>query len=1618
MPPAAGLSALQRIWVIDEQKHGGPMRPAFASFRIAGPLRVDLFDRALAQARRRHRVLRPRRETGTDGAVRVRLARLDRRLHELKIEADPVVCDAASARLLAIEITELYRQLASAAPAAPSRLEYRTGGRQRRRLAAGARERDLAYWRERFDGMPAHALGWGDRRASAAPSDRARAVPFAIPPAVSARARELATRAGVDLQAVMLAAFIVVLMRHGEKEGLRVGVTVPGRAANDEETVVGCLTNHVMLEAAVPADVPFADLLEQVSADHARAAEHAELPLLSVLRQATPRSGEGRRRAASHQDLFRVVFSMCTARPVRRRFCGLTLTQTAGGEALLSCDLAMRLWPARNRIEGELVYADRVFTRPLADAVSRHFVNAVKSCAAAPETQVDRLALSEAAERRRVTASARGRKRGASNRTLLHALVEAQVKRTPRACAVVHRGGRLTYRELDERATRLAARLRRHGVGPETVVAICLEPGVEVPVAILGVLKAGGGYMPIAVTTPMERIGRILAASGAQVLIAHEHGRYAGVPCRVLGPDGTGDEDSAGPEAARARPTPDHLAYVIHTSGSTGEPKGVMVPHRGICNTLRWRQARLPLTASDRVLLTFSFSFDASLFQLFQPLIAGARLVIPDMETGGDPARLVEEIRRHRITVLGAVPSLLKLLVARRNLGGCSTLRVVFCGGEPLSEELAEAVRSRLGVELHNMYGPTEASMETTWRTVLAGARVSIGHPVDNVGAYVLDDALEPVAVGVPGELYVGGAGVARGYLALPGATAERFVPDPFAGTSGARMYRTGDVCRWLPDAGLDFLGRRDEQVKLRGHRIELGEIEAALGTSPAVRENAVVLRRDERGEDRLVAYVVMHDDVRDGVQALRRHLYGRLPRYMVPSELVSLEMLPRGANGKVDRRVLPSPRRPAARRSRAKRARRPLERYLAGVWGEVLGLEAVDDRDDFFELGGDSIRVAVVAHRLEAALGEYVYTVALYDAPTVAQLAGYLRENYPDAVRRLVPDDEVAPTGRRAQVDRAAVAELRRLIRPLADRRGGASLAKNAPAAFILSPPRAGSTLFRVMLGAHPRVFAPPELQLLNYNTLRERRAALSSERDAFWLQGTVRAVMELRHCSALDAAALIEDCERRDLSVKEFYGVLQDGLRGRLLVDKTPTYSLDPATLRRAEEDFDGARYIHLVRSPAASIASFEEAKLHVFFPPFLSGPHRFTCAQLAELVWDVSHQNILAFLERIPPERQLSVRFEELVQDPRRVATQVSRFLGLRFSRKMIEPYKQDQRRLMTDAPHPMGRMLGDVKFHRHGRIRAGAGRNRGRDHERLLGPVTRELAGRLGYELRPAQARALVAMKPGGMQAPLFLVHPAGGSVSCYGGLARRLGSRWPVYAFQSLALEGGSPLPRSIGRLAGSYLDELAGVQARGPYTLGGWSFGGLVAVEMALQLWAAGEEVWRVILLDSHLGVPGAAYGRLGTRQFVGDFLRERGLDPGALPAASSPPAQLMRQAFEQARRAGVVPAGLDLADFKRVLERHERVYRAHVRLARRYMPRGDVDRLVLLEPSDARRDGRGPFGNWASVTEELVRRTVPGDHFTMLHEPGVRDVARTVRELMEPATATRTRLTRAATKR
>ena len=1037
--------AQERLWFLDRLQPGTSVYNFPGALRLTGPVDEAALERALGELVRRHEVLRTTFREGPGGPVQVvapydgftlavdDLSAMDAAQREaetlrhaagdaarpfdlaagplfrarlLRLGADDrmlllcmhhAVTDAWSMAVLFRELPALYAasREGRASPLPGLAVQYADfAAWQREPAQAAAQEGQLAYWKTQLAGAPELLELPTDRPRPPVPSARGATVPVLVPLEALERLRALGRAEGATLYMVALAAFQVLLGRYAGVEDVVVGAPVAGRTRRELEGLIGLFVNTILLRAGLSGDPPFRALVRQVRGTVLGALGHQDVPFERLVAELHPE------RSLSHTPLFQVEFQLDDGDDAAAGAGEPAALEAAGGGVRVRTvsadatparfDLALTLRAHARGISGSLLYATDLFEAGTAARMVRHLVRLLEQAAADPDVRLSGLMLLDDDERARVLQAWNRTDAASPAERCIHGLIEAQAARTPNAAAVVSEDGTLTYAELDARANRLANHLVRLGVGPEVRVGLCLERGLEMVVSLLAVLKAGGAYVPLDPDYPAERLSYMLADSAVPVLLTQDRLRalLPGTDARVVAVDAAWDA-VAGERAERpARVVrPENLAYVIYTSGSTGRPKGVMNAHGAVVNRLCWMQAEFGLRGDDAVLQKTPFSFDVSVWEFFWPLMTGARLVMARPEGHRDPVYLREAVERHGITTLHFVPSMLQPFLEAVDAGRCPTLRRVVCSGEALPAALAARFHARWPepVSLHNLYGPTEAAVDVTaWacRRDDAAGTVPIGRPVWNTRMYVLDGTMQPVPPGVPGELYIGGVQVARGYLGRPGLTAERFVPDPFSPAEGARLYRTGDRARWGDDGTLDYLGRLDAQVKLRGFRVELGEVEAALRAHGGVRDCAVVAREDG-GDRRLVAYVAGEADG-DG---LRAHLRATLPDYMVPSAFVALDALPLTPSGKLDRRALPAPGHRAAEAGYVA-PRTPVEEVLAGIWAEVLRVERAGAQDDFFALGGHSLLATRLLSRVRDAFGVEIPLRAVFEAPTPAGLA------------------------------------------------------------------------------------------------------------------------------------------------------------------------------------------------------------------------------------------------------------------------------------------------------------------------------------------------------------------------------------------------------------------------------------------------------------------------------------------------------------------------------------------------------------------------------------------------------------------------------------------------------
>ncbi|WP_026061893.1 non-ribosomal peptide synthetase, partial [Rhodococcus rhodochrous] len=863
--------------------------------------------------------------------------------------------------------------------------------------------RQIDYWTDTLADLP-ESLGLPtDRPRPAVASYRGAVTRLTIDPELRAAVERLAQQRRTTEFMVVHAVLATLLARLSASDDIAIGTPIAGRGERSLDDLIGMFVNTLVLRTRVDVTATFDELLAHVREVDLGAFAHAEIPFERLVDVLAPV------RTQAHNPLFQVMLAFQNLGQVSLQLPELSVTNVPLDNGLSKFDLVVTVLDADT--EGassdgwvvELSYATDLFDAETIDVLGERFVRLLAAATETPGTGIDELPLLTAGERDAVDAAAHGARTDLGTTATLPALLDAQVARTPDALAVVPGtdaiGTPLTYREFGERVNAFARHLVELGVGPETRVGVAIGRSVDMLVAVHAVIAAGGAYVPLDLEQPADRIAYVLESSAPSVVLVaswdelRDRTGFGDIPTvEIDAVDLSGRDGSPVRDDERTRPLrAEHLAYVLYTSGSTGRPKGVAVPHGAVVNQLSWMQDEFALSADDRVLLKTPVTFDASVWELFLPLHAGARTVVASPGLHREPAGMAAEIARAGITVVQFVPTVFDAVLEHLGEEAAASLTHVFCGGESLSGESTARFRKLGAAPVHNLYGPTETTIQTLHRTAEPDDHpaVPIGSPVWNTAARVLDARLRPVPVGVAGELYLSGAQLARAYHGRPDLTAERFVADPFS-TSGGRLYRTGDLVRWVRTAGgdrleLDYIGRTDQQVKLRGLRIELGEIDTALTAQPAIGRAVTVVREDPRSGPQLVSYVVPIAGADIDPADVKTALLSRLPSYMVPAAIVVLDSLPLNTSGKVDRRALPAP---TFEVQEFMPPRTPVEEIVAGVFAQVLGVPRVGRTDDFFALGGNSLVATQVVARLGDALDTTVPVRALFDAPTVEALA------------------------------------------------------------------------------------------------------------------------------------------------------------------------------------------------------------------------------------------------------------------------------------------------------------------------------------------------------------------------------------------------------------------------------------------------------------------------------------------------------------------------------------------------------------------------------------------------------------------------------------------------------
>jgi amino acid adenylation domain-containing protein len=1036
----------EQIWLDEQITPGRSVYNVPIAIHLQGTLDVDILELSLNEIARRHEILRATFPTVshrpvqvvrddaatlsivevTDGSpsdrlervksaceeearrpfdlprgpiIRLILYRLSPIEHVLLVVVHHLAFDGWSIGLFVQELASLYSAYWGGQPSPLPDLPIRYADfarDQRLRLSGAVLDGLVAFWRGYLEGAPPHLALPFDHPPSSGRTYRGARHPLELDEELTAALKSFSQAEGVTVFMTLLATLATLVYRYTGQADVVIGTPIAQRRSPKTRALFGDFANTVVMRTDVSGGPSFRELIARSRRSAMDAYAHQELPYNMLVSALNPE------RDPSGSSLVQVMLSLQNTPLPAVEMAGLSteIIQTCTGRALCTerawYDLTVELLEQPGRLIGWLEYDRDLFDAATIARMAGHFERLLEAAVAEPDRSVAELPLLTEDERRQVVETWNDTRVDYPLDTCLHELCEAQVERTPDAIALVFEHEALSYCELNARANRLAHSLQSLGVGPDTLVGLCLERSVEMVVGLLAVLKAGGAYVPLDPEYPSERLEFMMADCDAPVLLTQRRyaSRLAASRRALICLDEVGRELTEAPAANPMRTVgPENLAYVIYTSGSTGRPKGAMNTHRGIVNRLLWMQDAYRLGAGDRVLQKTPFSFDVSVWEFFWPILTGATLVVARPGGHRDPVYLGHVIAQRGITNLHFVPPMLQEFVERVDAQTCHGLRRVICSGEALPFDLQERFFERFpGVELHNLYGPTEAAVDVSFWACRRGEGangVPIGRPIANTQLYVLDSRMAPVPIGVPGELYIGGVGVGTGYWRRTELTNERFVLNP-VGERRSRVYRTGDLARWRADGNIEYLGRLDHQVKIRGHRIELGEIESALLRHPAVAESVVVARQHKPGQARLVAYVTPAADLtRPAAAELRSHLAGILPEYMVPSAFVVLETLPLTPNGKVDRSALPVPeldRGDSGEQFTPPRTQTEWE--LARIWCKVLAHNEVGIHDNFFHLGGDSLLANQVISRMNERFAVQLPLRGIFESPTIAGLA------------------------------------------------------------------------------------------------------------------------------------------------------------------------------------------------------------------------------------------------------------------------------------------------------------------------------------------------------------------------------------------------------------------------------------------------------------------------------------------------------------------------------------------------------------------------------------------------------------------------------------------------------
>ena len=1036
----------ERLWFLDQINPGDVSQNISRGVRIKGRLDLDLLKQSLGYIVERHESLRtifttpelkatvdskprqlvaerleiPLQVTDVSGApggapeasarvialaeaqrpfdvrmgplLRASLVKLDERDHVLLLTLHRIISDETSMEVLFRDLWECYKAHANEERPKLSPLPIQFADYalwQRNSMDCDLLKDQTRYWQTKLHGSPAVIDLPTDRPRPAVQSWRGAVTRLVLNDDTVSRVRALASSENATPGMILLAVFQILLSRYSGQDEVVVGNRFENRDGEELKDLVGPIGGVLPLRTDLSGNPSFREVLAHVRNVTLEAQSHRALPFEKLVEELNLE------RSLSYAPVFQVALNVKSFPVSMPDIAGLTLEEFDFDPGTARLDITLDFTERPDHLDCRFEYNSDLFDRETMDRICGHFRQLLQAVVANPDQRVFELPLLTQDEQRQILVEWNNTKATFEIDKNVQQLFECQVNHTPNAVAVEFEQTCLTYADLNRKANQLAHYLKERGVGPDVVTGIFLDRSLDMVVAVLAVLKAGAAYLPLDISYPLERLSFIVNDAGVPILITQERllSRLPQCESEIICLDRR-DTDITRQSANNpvVQTTRENLAYVIYTSGSTGKPKGVQLTQSALVNLLTAMRERI--SADDVLLSVTTLSFDIATLEICLPLTTSARLVIASKEATVDGRELIQLMKTSGATVMQATPATWQMLI---EFGWKGNERLtIICGGEALSRDLAEQLLARSKV-LWNQYGPTETTIYSTASEIsLNSKEITIGRPIANTQTYILDSQMQPVPIGVVGELYIGGEGVARGYLHRPELTGERFVPNPFSEHPGARIYKTGDLARYLRDGNIEFLGRMDHQVKLRGFRIELGEIESVLSQLESVKQSVVVAREDQPGNKQLVAYVVPASPAPNSGD-LRKFLQQSLPEYMVPAAFVILDALPRTPNGKIDRRALPAPSDVNRDSQKTRLAPRDdLEIQLVNIWSGILGTNGIGVRDNFFDLGGHSLLAARLFAQIENRFGIHLPLATLFQSPTVEQLANVMREFQP----------------------------------------------------------------------------------------------------------------------------------------------------------------------------------------------------------------------------------------------------------------------------------------------------------------------------------------------------------------------------------------------------------------------------------------------------------------------------------------------------------------------------------------------------------------------------------------------------------------------------------------------